>query len=51
VAPSAYRRRARVMVQVPGLPPPDLFPGCLNLMAMAFRNFGEAPGAAASIQS
>jgi AraC-like DNA-binding protein len=45
-SPSAYRRSARVVVQVPGLLPPELFPGCLSLMgrlpASAFRNFREA---------
>ena len=44
--PSAYQRHARVLVQVPGTFPPDLFPGCLSLMrclpASAFRNFREA---------
>jgi AraC-like DNA-binding protein len=44
--PSAYQRRARVLVQVPGVLPHDLFPGCLSLMASlppsAFRNFQEA---------
>lgn len=47
VAPSAYKRRARAMVQVPGNYPQELFPGCLSLMgclpASAFRNFQEAP--------
>src|SRR5689334_9732773 len=46
--PSAYQRRARVMVQVPGAFPQGLFPGCLSLMAClpasAFRNFREACG-------
>ncbi len=45
--PSAYRRHARAMVQVPGNFPQELFPGCLSLMAClpasAFRNFQEAP--------
>jgi len=45
-APSAYRNRARVLVQVPASYPQALFPGCLSLMASlpksAFRNFGEA---------
>ena len=45
--PSAYRRYARAMVQVPGNLPQELFPGCLSLMAClpasAFRNFQEAP--------
>lgn len=45
-SPSAYRRRARAMVQVPGNYPQELFPGCLSLMgylpATAFRNFQEA---------
>jgi AraC-like DNA-binding protein len=53
--PSAYRRRARVMVQVPGFPQPDLFPGCLSLMTRlppgAFRNFEEASAPAVRIQS
>jgi AraC-like DNA-binding protein len=44
--PSVYRRRARVMIQVPGDFPQALFPGCLSLMchlpASAFRNFREA---------
>ena len=38
VPPSAYRRRARPMVVVPGMPPPQLFPGCLSLMAAAFAS-------------
>jgi len=44
--PSAYQRRARRMVEVPGNFPQALFPGCLGLMASvpprAFRNFQEA---------
>jgi AraC-like DNA-binding protein len=44
--PSAYKRRARAMVPVPGNFPQELFPGCLSLMgclpASAFRNFKEA---------
>jgi AraC-like DNA-binding protein len=48
--PSAYRRRVRTLVQVPGFLPVDLTPGCLSLMsrlpASAFvsqpRNFREA---------
>ncbi len=31
--PSAYRRRARTLVSVPGQPPSVLFPGCLSLLA------------------
>jgi AraC-like DNA-binding protein len=31
--PSAYRRRVRAMVQVPGISPTVLTPGCLSLMA------------------
>src|SRR5262249_36360187 len=31
-SPSAYQRQARVMVQVPGTFPQELFPGCLSLM-------------------
>jgi AraC-like DNA-binding protein len=49
-APSAYRRRVRTMVQVPGTLPADLTPGCLCLMgrlsptafANSVRNFREA---------
>jgi len=33
VAPSAYRQNARSLVQAPGLLPPQLYPGCLSLMA------------------
>jgi len=33
--PSAYQRRARTMVTVPGTVPADLFPGCLTLMGAA----------------
>jgi AraC-like DNA-binding protein len=48
--PSAYRRRTRSMVQVPGTVPRELTPGCLTLMShlppAAFspplRNFREA---------
>jgi AraC-like DNA-binding protein len=49
--PSAYRRRVRAAVAVPGLVPP-LAPGCLTLLAYlprwAFRNFREAPGGPAA---
>jgi AraC-like DNA-binding protein len=45
-APSAYQRRARSMIVVPGILPEKLFPGCLSMMgqlpANAFRNFEEA---------
>jgi AraC-like DNA-binding protein len=48
--PSAYLRRMRPMVQVPGALPPQLIPGCLSLMgqlpADAFRSFREARPAA-----
>jgi AraC-like DNA-binding protein len=51
VAPSDYRRRARVLVQVPGVLPVELFPGCYSLMGLlpagAFRNFREASALAA----
>jgi AraC-like DNA-binding protein len=48
--PSAYRRRVRAMVQVPGAVPADLTPGCLLLMgrlsssafADSVRSFREA---------
>lgn len=33
VAPSAYRRNARALIQVPGVLPPQLHPGCFSLMA------------------
>ena len=39
VPPSAYRRRTRPMVVVPGRPQLPLFPGCLSLMAAAFATF------------
>lgn len=50
VAPSAYRRRARAMVHVPGAVPLDLTPGCLSLMSRlppaafvgSVRSFREA---------
>jgi AraC-like DNA-binding protein len=32
VSPSAFRRDARVLVQVPMTLPPQLYPGCLTLM-------------------
>jgi AraC-like DNA-binding protein len=54
MAPSVYQRRARVMVQVPGEFPRELFPGCLSLMASlpasAFRNFQEACAPCASLE-
>ena len=37
--PSAYRRLARSMITVPGMPPLPLFPGCLSLMVAAFATF------------
>jgi AraC-like DNA-binding protein len=37
--PSAYRRRARSMVAMPGALPKELFPGCLALMGAAFATF------------
>ena len=44
--PSAYQRRVRAMVQVPGRIPAALVPGCLSLLGQlprgAFRNFREA---------
>jgi AraC-like DNA-binding protein len=44
--PSAYQRRVRVMVQVPGAVGRELIPGCLTLMrhlpSSAFRSFREA---------
>ena len=49
-SPSAYRRRVRAMVRVPGHLPADLAPGCLTLMSRlpssafsgSLRNFREA---------
>ena len=45
-SPSAFRRKARGMIAVPGGLPRDLFPGCLSLMGRlppsAFRSFREA---------
>jgi AraC-like DNA-binding protein len=32
LSPSAFRRHARTLVQVPGTLPPRLYPGCLTLM-------------------
>ncbi len=44
--PSAYRRRMRSMIQVPGVLPRELIPGCFCLMGVlpesAFRSFREA---------
>ena len=41
-SPSAYRRRIRPLVAVPGRGVSHLTPGCLSLMAMLPRNFREA---------
>lgn len=41
--PSAYRRRARSMIVVPGVVPKELFPGCLTLMGAAFAIFEKRP--------
>jgi AraC-like DNA-binding protein len=49
-APSVYQRRVRAMVQVPGIVPVELTPGCLSLMgrlpssafAEPVRSFREA---------
>jgi AraC-like DNA-binding protein len=46
--PSAYRRRSRAMVTVPGTVPRELFPGCLLLMPAAFAIF-EKQSAGASV--
>lgn len=49
--PSAYQRRVRALVSVPGVRPPALSPGCLSLMGRlpasttAFRSFREARAA------
>lgn len=39
LSPTAYRRRARSMIVVPGTLPTEFFPGCLSLMAAAFATF------------
>jgi len=43
LSPSAFRREARALVQVPMMLPPKLYPGCLTLMgycpALTDRNF------------
>jgi len=39
LSPSAYRRRARSLIVVPGVIPKQLFPGCLTLMSEAFATF------------
>jgi AraC-like DNA-binding protein len=41
--PSAYRRRARSMVAIPGGLPPELIPGCLTLMGAAFATLEKHP--------
>lgn len=45
-SPSAYQRRLRTLVQVPGVVPKALIPGCFSLMTAlppgALRNFREA---------
>ncbi len=40
VSPSAFRRQARALIQVPGLLPPKLYPGCLTLMRFWPSNRG-----------
>lgn len=40
-SPSAFRREARVLVQVPGTLPPKLYPGCLTLMWYLPRANGD----------
>ena len=54
-SPSAYRRRARAVFSVPGLPPLALFPGCLTLLARLppsahsiFREAARSPNPAHS---
>jgi AraC-like DNA-binding protein len=53
-SPSAYRRRAGIMVPVSGGLPLAFFPGCLSLMGClpsdAFRNFQEACSPPASLE-
>jgi AraC-like DNA-binding protein len=53
--PSAYRRRVRRMVAVPGTLPAEAFPGCLSLMryfpADAFGGAGGAAMAARAVRN
>jgi AraC-like DNA-binding protein len=44
IAPTLYRRRVRMLVQVPERLPHVLAPGCLSLMAEAFMGLGATPG-------
>jgi len=39
LAPSAYRRRVRSLVAIPGAVQKEVFPGCLSLMGAAFATF------------
>jgi AraC-like DNA-binding protein len=49
-SPSAFRREARVLVQVPGTLPPRLYPGCFTLMGYLPRNaFFEKRAMAGSV--
>lgn len=54
-SPSIFRQSARVSTRTPHSLPQELFPGCLSLMGhlppSAFRNFQEASGVDASLQS
>lgn len=54
-SPSEYQRRARTLVQIPGVLPHALFPGCFSLMGLlpksAFCNFREALPAIARVES
>ena len=45
LSPTAFQREARTLIQVPGMLPPKLYPGCLTLMWYwpADINFREAP--------
>jgi AraC-like DNA-binding protein len=50
--PSAYRRRVRSMVAVPGSVPRELIPGCLTLMGAAFATLEKRrPGASVTLGS
>ncbi len=48
LSPSAYRRRVRAIQPAPGIPPPELTPGCLTLMAAALAISEKHPPAVLS---
>ena len=48
-SPVAFRRSVRLLVQVPGTLPPQLYPGCLTLMGAFFEKSG--PGTCGSLRA